>query len=777
MFLKKAMIFLLIIMLSFSAMTPSLASLGVSPPQNSEEFDAESINFFGEAARTLRDPEDEEEAYVSSIILTSGSGTMIVDGEKIPVVSPETDKGRNLLPVADIAEALGAQVDIDDATGEIAIMESNDVTVLDTPLPSKDIQLYDIQKVAEVLTLDYAVEGENIVMTRPFQSKMLLVILKPGKKLTSEYGATDIISDGKGRYALKYDSISQAKEGYDKIKALPDCQNIMPNRIIFANDTPKEAEIKAFALPVPNWGAERIHSEMMKDYLEDIGKTNDEIIVAVMDSGVLASHSHLADRIVPGRNFSTEQPNNPNYTTDINGHGTLMSGNIVTCTPNNVKIMPVKVLSSAGTGLETDLVKAIKWVVDENDDVKIINMSLGVTNMEIDPNWDLLIRKACEYAVEKGATIITAAGNAETGKPPIDTKYVSPARLDCVITVAATDVSDNIAYFSNFGDSVNISAPGTDIVSSGPSNKYYIISGTSVATTFVSAAAAMFSLIEPGFAFKEIKEVVEAIALDLGDPGWDRIYGWGIIDFELLAAKGMLKVGSGVVGNGGTITVPVMALDSLMLSSLSFLISYQNETMKLTNVTLPDNSVFNMEFNSINSQDLVSLTSEGAMFIDPNDVLLYLTFELFEYAGVGNIEIFFADIDATGIFNMPIQLSMQDGSVKLIRYGDANSDNLVNGFDTQAMVLWINAGRPAGEIDEAAARITSASGRPDGFDVQDLALWINAGGNPLVGHPGPNALARQTESSSVSSFSIAATSAEADLTIEVESKTASPGDT
>jgi Leucine-rich repeat (LRR) protein len=73
-----------------------------------------------------------------------------------------------------------------------------------------------------------------------------------------------------------------------------------------------------------------------------------------------------------------------------------------------------------------------------------------------------------------------------------------------------------------------------------------------------------------------------------------------------------------------------------------------------------------------------------------------------------------------------------------VLWGDVNDDGRVDGSDVQALVLWINAGRPPGVIDEVAARISSAAGRPDGSDVQALVLWINAGGNALIGHPGPN---------------------------------------
>ncbi|MCL2151989.1 MAG: cohesin domain-containing protein [Oscillospiraceae bacterium] len=125
-----------------------------------------------------------------------------------------------------------------------------------------------------------------------------------------------------------------------------------------------------------------------------------------------------------------------------------------------------------------------------------------------------------------------------------------------------------------------------------------------------------------------------------------------------------------------------------------------------------------------------------------------------------------------------IPFNLVNGKVTIpnVLYGDVNGDNRVDGFDVQALVLWINAGKPSGVIDEVAARISSAYDRPDGFDIQALVLWINSGGNPLVGHPGPYALTGQSSSSAVSSFSIAAASAEADLTIEVDSKTASPGD-
>jgi len=525
---KKPLIVLLIISMLLIGVVPALG--GVIPP-DSGDIDVAAISFFGEAARALQDTEEESSSYISSIILTLGSDTMVVDGEKTSVLSPQTDGSQELLPIVDIAEALGAEIDINAATGEIAIMDDGGIAVLDEPQPSKDAQLYDIQKVADVLTLDYTVEGESIILTRPFQSKMLLVRMKSGKQLPGLYGAADSASDGKGRYVLKFDSISQAKEGYEAIKALPDCENVAPNRAIFAFDAPEAGELELFALPGPNWGAERIHAELMKGYLTANGYTSNDIKVAVIDSGALSIHPHLAGRVIQGRNFSSSQPDNPDYTADGYGHGTLVSGNIVTCTPNNVKIMPVKVLNNSGQGLETHLTDAIIWSADNG--AKVINMSLGVINSDDGPDWDMNIKEACEYAVSKGSVIVTAAGNAGNGEVPLDTKFVSPARLDCVITVTATDKNDEIADFSYFGDAVDVAAPGVDILSSSFANTYRPFSGTSAAATFVTAAAAMITLDKPSLGPEGLKTAVTSIAIDLGDTGWDRIYGWGLIDFAL----------------------------------------------------------------------------------------------------------------------------------------------------------------------------------------------------------------------------------------------------
>jgi hypothetical protein len=124
-----------------------------------------------------------------------------------------------------------------------------------------------------------------------------------------------------------------------------------------------------------------------------------------------------------------------------------------------------------------------------------------------------------------------------------------------------------------------------------------------------------------------------------------------------------------------------------------------------------------------------------------NGMLITLRIKVDEYVSKGTVIPIKITVDsAQNLATYNITLNTVDGNVTVPEAlnGDVNGDGRVDGSDVQALVLWINAGRPPGVIDEVAARISSATGRPDGSDVQALVLWINAGGNALIGHPGPN---------------------------------------
>ena len=204
---------------------------------------------------------------------------------------------------------------------------------------------------------------------------------------------------------------------------------------------------------------------------------------------------------------------------DFVGHGTHVSGIAAGRTNNGVgaagttwdsKIMPLRAGYAASDGygyLEfDDAAEALYYAADNGAD--IINMSWGAT-------YDSsLIRDAIAYAKDKGVVLIASAGNVIS---EIATKPYYPAYYDGVIAVAATDENDKLSIwswtvFSNFGDWVDVCAPGTYIYSTLPGNNYGYYSGTSMAAPFVAGLAALVKSKNPSFTAVQIEEKIKASA-------------------------------------------------------------------------------------------------------------------------------------------------------------------------------------------------------------------------------------------------------------------------
>ena len=106
-----------------------------------------------------------------------------------------------------------------------------------------------------------------------------------------------------------------------------------------------------------------------------------------------------------------------------------------------------------------------------------------------------------------------------------------PAAYEPVLAVAATDQSDQVAYFSNRGPQVDVAAPGVDIYSTWPwVTGYFTKSGTSMAAPHVSGVAALIRSERPDLSVDQIAQIITSTAHDVADPGWDAVTGWGRID-------------------------------------------------------------------------------------------------------------------------------------------------------------------------------------------------------------------------------------------------------
>jgi hypothetical protein len=189
----------------------------------------------------------------------------------------------------------------------------------------------------------------------------------------------------------------------------------------------------------------------------------------------------------------------------------------------NAKILPVKVLDQAGQGDARDVAAGVRFAADSG--AKVINLSLGGTTESSS------LTQAITYANDKGALVVAAAGNGGAADKP---KW--PASLDLTIAVTAVDPANNSTSFDQRGDYIDISAPGTNIIST-VKGDYASLSGTSMAAGFVAGAAALLFAAEPRVTNAQVRDILLRTATDIGDPGRDVTFGVGLINMVAALAE------------------------------------------------------------------------------------------------------------------------------------------------------------------------------------------------------------------------------------------------
>lgn len=210
---------------------------------------------------------------------------------------------------------------------------------------------------------------------------------------------------------------------------------------------------------------------------------------------------------------------------DDHGHGTAVSGVIAARGNNGVgvcgliwqaRILPVKVLNSEGSGTSWDIMNGINYAAELG--AKVINLSLG------GPFGSSFEQEVMDNAWSHGALIVAAMGNNG------DNTVFYPAAYNHVFAVGATTSSDQRWSGSCYGNHIAVSAPGQDIHTTGLGGGYVYYTGTSLATPFVSALAALVLAANPTFSPDQIGQRIKETAQDLGSIGWDQYFGYGRID-------------------------------------------------------------------------------------------------------------------------------------------------------------------------------------------------------------------------------------------------------
>jgi len=339
----------------------------------------------------------------------------------------------------------------------------------------------------------------------------------------------------------------KVEEAIEYYKGLSSVEYAEPNYLLYIQKIPNDPLFKN------QWGLSLISATDAWD----ISTCNQKIVIAIIDTGIQLDHqdimnniwqnsSEIMDSIDNDNNgliddlYGWDFVNNDNDPSDDNGHGTHIAG-IVGAIGNNkigvtgicwkVQLMPLKIMDADGIGTVADEIEAISYAI--NKGAKIINASFGsnfFSNAE---------KEAIQIAQNKGILYITAAGNGgedEIGdNNDIDPFYPACYQLDNIISVTAVDISGNLLYFANYGhNSVDIAAPGISILSTVPINYYSSLSGTSMATAFITGGAALVISVYPHLDYKQIKQLILK-TVDIRGSLKDLILSKGIVNLKTAA--------------------------------------------------------------------------------------------------------------------------------------------------------------------------------------------------------------------------------------------------
>ncbi|MEB3222492.1 MAG: S8 family serine peptidase [Candidatus Sericytochromatia bacterium] len=287
-----------------------------------------------------------------------------------------------------------------------------------------------------------------------------------------------------------------------------------------------------------------------------------KVVVAVLDSGLDVGHPEFAGRIVGQRN-STASAADPSDVTDVEGHGTHVTGivgangadgNGIAGVAWGAKILPVKVFPDNAAGTDMDILSgfmyAINWrpTPDDGSRVRVVNMSLGSPTGEVSALW----LEAVQIARDLGVVVVVASGNEAL---PF---AATPANTPGVLSVGSTAQYlgwESVSGFSNGGPTLDLVAPGEDILSTLPTAgstlgmaTYGSTSGTSMASPYVAGVAALAvarydknnARVEGSFVDLLLARLRKAVT-DLGPPGRDSLSGFGRLDARRAVAPETLE--------------------------------------------------------------------------------------------------------------------------------------------------------------------------------------------------------------------------------------------
>ncbi len=329
----------------------------------------------------------------------------------------------------------------------------------------------------------------------------------------NEYGAVKVVKGPNNIYYMQYASIEArdvaiaelTADGVDSVE-----QNIMLEVL---------EEASVMDTEYNSWGVKAIGLDRGINFVNNMNDAP-SVKVAVIDTGL---DRDLFVQNYPDKNLTVYdvESNSEDTMYDLHSHGTHVTGTVAEATPNNVEILAIRAscnpdmdtyCSGAGSFYLDDLEVALAYATAKNAD--IVNMSLGTYG-----NSESL-EQIVEEAMRAGLVIAAATGNDNRGN------VMYPAGYDTTIAIASVDSGFNKSSFSNYGEEVEFTAPGTAIASING-----VKSGTSMAAPHAAAAMAILKSFNKNLTIDGVRELLKRQAADLGEEGRDVYYGYGVINF------------------------------------------------------------------------------------------------------------------------------------------------------------------------------------------------------------------------------------------------------
>jgi subtilisin family serine protease len=380
--------------------------------------------------------------------------------------------------------------------------------------------------------------------SQDFAAAELLIGYRPGLRLDTELQgmATDlapVMRTAELAIVRVHLASDKAATALARLESSSDVLFVEPNGLMEGTWTPNDPY---YSDPSKVYAPQQVKANLAWDLVRGSG----DIMVAVVDSGADLAHPDLNGIFwtnsgevagngldddgngyvddVSGWNFV----NGTNLPQDDLGHGTHVAGILAAQTDNGVgiagiaggvKLLPVKVLDSNNQGSWANVASGVIYATDMG--ARAINLSLG----GLTPS--ATIESAIQYAQSHGVLVVAAAGNGASSEP------FYPAAYDGVLGVAATVKGGARWSLSNYGNYIDIAAPGATIYSTywkTGSSTYYFLNGTSMAAPAITGVAALVWSKNPALTAEAVAGILTSSAQDLGDSGWDVYYGNGQVD-------------------------------------------------------------------------------------------------------------------------------------------------------------------------------------------------------------------------------------------------------